>query len=321
MLREHQFVERRQARWTWWDEWLAARRDGQPFVDDHANLPARFRGLCHDLALAQARDYSLDLVDTLQARVLAAHQAIYGATGRGPIPWRRFVTHDLPQRARDEWRLVVASALLLLGSLAAVAIVVVFVPAAADLFLDAADRAGIEAMYDPRGAAQQGRGAPQDWMMYGFYIANNVRIDFQCFAGGILFGAGSVFFLLVNGCVIGAAAGHLTAIGFGPPFWSFVAGHSAFELMGAVLSGAAGLMLGRGLLAPGLSPRRHALAREAAAAVPLLTGAAALTALAAIVEAFWSPLRSVPDSIKYAVGLGLWGLTLLYFLRAGHDAD
>ena len=319
MLREAQFVARRQARWAWWDAWLVARQGGQPTADDA--LAPRFRALCHDLAIAQGRDYSLDLVDTLQARVLAAHQAIYGAAARGPLPWRRFFTHDLPQRVRQEATLVIAATLLLLGSLALVAAVVIVAPAAADLFLGAAERAALERMYDPAGAAQQGRGAEQDWLMYGFYIANNVRIDFQCFAGGILFGAGSVFFLLVNGCVIGAAAGHLTAIGFGPPFWSFVAGHSAFELMGAVLSGAAGLMLGRGLLAPGLSPRRHALAREAAAAVPLLTGAAALTALAAIVEAFWSPLRSVPDSIKYAVGLGLWGLTLLYFLRAGHDAD
>lgn len=319
MLREAQFVARRQARWAWWDTWLVARQSGQP-TDDDALAP-RFRALCHDLAIAQGRDYSLDLVDALQARVLAAHQAIYGASARGPLPWRRFFTHDLPQRVRDEARLVLASGCLLLGSLAVVATLVTFMPAVADLFLGAAERAALERMYDPAGPAQRGRGAEQDWLMYGFYIANNVRIDFQCFAGGILFGAGSVFFLLVNGCVIGAAAGHLTAVGFGTPFWSFVAGHSAFELMGAVLSGAAGLMLGRGLLAPGMYPRRHALAREAAAAVPLLLGAAALTALAAIVEAFWSPLRLVRVTVKYAVGISLWGLTLLYLLRAGRDAD
>lgn len=320
MLREHQFVARRQAQWAWWDGWLAAHQGRQPPTDDQALAP-RFRALCHDLALAQGRDYSLDLVDTLQARVLAAHQAIYGAAARGPLPWRRFLTHDLPRRVRDEGRLVLASAVLLLGSLALVALVVTFVPQVAELFLGPAERAALERMYDPDGAAQQGRGADQDWLMYGFYIANNVRIDFQCFAGGILFGAGSVFFLLVNGCVIGAAAGHLTAVGFGTPFWAFVAGHSAFELMGAVLSGAAGLMLGRGLIAPGMYPRGHALAREATAAVPLLVGAALLTALAAIVEAFWSPLRIVPPPVKYAVGLALWALTVLYLIRAGRDAD
>lgn len=319
MIREHQFVADRQARWAWWDDWLAARRDGQPAGDDATVLAPRFRGLCHDLAIAQARDYSLDLVTALQARVLAAHQAIYGAAARGPAPWRRFFTHDFPQRVRDEHRLVLASAVLLLGSLVLVATLTVFFPVVASIFLGPAERASLEQMYDPAGAAQRGRGAEQDWLMYGFYIANNVRIDFQCFAGGILFGAGSVFFLLVNGCIIGASAGHLTAIGFGTPFGSFVAGHSAFELVGAVLSGAAGLMLGRGLLAPGVWPRRHALAREATRAVPLLVGAATLTALAAIIEAFWSPLRLVPPGLKYAVGVALWALTVLYLARAGRD--
>jgi len=157
--------------------------------------------------------------------------------------------------------------------------------------------------------------------MYGFYIANNVRIDFQCFAGGILFGAGSVFFLLANGVIIGAAARYVTSVGGGVPFWSFVAGHSAFELIGAVLSGASGLMLGRGLLTPGPWPRRHALALEARRAVPLLIGAALLTALAAIVEAFWSPLQIVPPGIKYVVGISLWALTIVYLSRAGRDAE
>lgn len=320
MLREAQFVARRRARWAWWDEWLTSRQAGQPTAEPRA-LASSFRALCHDLAMAQDRDYSLALVDVLQARVMAAQQAIYGAASRGPLPWRRFFTHDLPQRVRDERRLVLISAGLLLGSLAMVATIVAVVPSVAEVFLGPGERAALERMYDPDGAARQGRGADQDWLMYGFYIANNVRIDFQCFAGGILFGAGSVFFLLVNGCMIGAAAGHLTAVGFGQPFWSFVAGHSAFELMGAVLSGAAGLMLGRALIAPGMYPRRHALVREASAAVPLLLGAAALTALAAIVEAFWSPLRAVPVALKYATGIVLWGLTALYLLRAGRDAD
>ena len=157
-----------------------------------------------------------------------------------------------------------------------------------------------------------------NFVLKGLYFS--VMLTIVATIGGILFGAGSVFFLLVNGCVIGAAAGHVTAVGFGTPFWSFVAGHSAFELVGAVLSGAAGLMLGRGLLAPGVWPRSHALALEARRAVPLLIGAALLTALAAIVEAFWSPLRGVSPSIKYTVGIGLWLLTVLYFVRAGRDA-
>jgi len=76
-----------------------------------------------------------------------------------------------------------------------------------------------------------------------------VRIGFQTFAGGLLAGVGSVWFLAANGVVIGAVAGYLTEIGYSETFWSFVAGHSSLELLAIVLSGAAGLRLG-------LAPRR-----------------------------------------------------------------
>ena len=39
--------------------------------------------------------------------------------------------------------------------------------------------------------------------------------------------------------------------------------------------------------------------------------------LAAIVEAFWSPRRFIPDGAKYVVGAALWMLTLSYFTLAG----
>ncbi|MBL8482006.1 MAG: stage II sporulation protein M, partial [Rhodocyclaceae bacterium] len=87
------------------------------------------------------------------------------------------------------------------------------------------------------------------------------------------------------------------------------------------LSGAAGLELGMGLIAPGRSTRAEALRLRAQGALPLLVGAALLTFLAAFIEAFWSPLRSVPLSVKYAVGVIFWLLLALYFGLAGRARD
>ncbi|MDR2625523.1 MAG: stage II sporulation protein M, partial [Zoogloeaceae bacterium] len=110
--------------------------------------------------------------------------------------------------------------------------------------------------------------------MLMYYIGHNVQIDFQCFAGGILFGLGSVFYLVFNGLTLGMVAGHLTEVGYVNTFWGFVAGHSAPELIGAVLSGAAGLKIGYALIAPGRRRRREALTEAARDAVRLLYGAA-----------------------------------------------
>ena len=81
-------------------------------------------------------------------------------------------------------------------------------------------------------------------MMFCFYIWNNVAIDFRIFAGGIAAGAGTMFFLLFNGLHIGAAAGYVNVACDPESFWSFVAGHSSFELLGMVVAGvAAGVSL------------------------------------------------------------------------------
>ena len=64
----------------------------------------------------------------------------------------------------------------------------------------------------------------------GFYVYNNVGIAFRCFATGILFGLGSLFFLIYNGITIGTVLGHVIAAGHGHNILTFVCTHGTFEL-------------------------------------------------------------------------------------------
>jgi len=144
-----------------------------------------------------------------------------------------------------------------------------------------------------------------------------VRIGFQTFAGGMLAGVGSAWFLGANGVIIGAVAGYLVHAGFGETFWSFVAGHSALELMAIVFSGAAGFRLGLAVIAPGNLSRKAALVAAAKPAVRMMYGAALMFLAAAFVEAFWSPLTEIPYDWKIGVGIGAWVVLLAYFLLAG----
>ncbi|QKS29465.1 stage II sporulation protein M [Accumulibacter sp.] len=322
-MKERQYIARRAAEWEAWDRWLAAAgrpRTAAPDGDaaGAAGLPQRFRRLCHDLALVLDRNYSAALAADLHRRVLAAHQRIYGAGEPQGHAWRRFFGGDLPALVRREWRLVLAAGLLLCVPLLGFLLLIQGWPDAAFLLLSPEAVGEIEDMYSPV-AHHLGRprAASSEWAMWGFYIANNVRIDFQAFAGGVAFGLGTVFYLVYNGLHIGAIAGHLTQIGYVSTFWGFVAGHSAFELTGAVLAGAAGLKLGTALVAPGRQTRLAALRQHARVAVKLLYGAAALTLLAAFIEAFWSPRPDIPLASKVAVGGALWVLTWAYLLFAG----
>ena len=153
--------------------------------------------------------------------------------------------------------------------------------------------------------------------MFGFYVMNNVGIGFRSFAGGIFFGVGSALILAVNGLIIGATAGHLTRLGFGSTFWPFVVGHGALELTAIAICGAAGLLLGQALLAPGRQTRLAALRTRARSAIVLVLGAMAMLVLAAVIEAFWSPLPMVPTAVKVAFGTLWWILVALYFTKAG----
>ncbi len=330
MVREVQFIERRAAEWEEWDRALAPgrKRAGEAAAAiPPERLAGSFRRLCRDLALARDRQYSAVLAETLQKRVLAAHQRVYGAGGQGWAGLQAifaFAAAGFPRLVREEWRVVSLAALLFFLPIAIMLSVLPSFPEAVYLVLSPEQAEHYQAMYSPE-ARHLGRPpkASSQWAMWGFYIANNVRIDFQCFAGGMLFGIGAVFFMLYNGLSIGTVAGYLTQLGYIHTFWGFVAGHSAFELIGAVLSGAAGLKLGHALIAPGRKPRLVALKDNARTAVRLLYGAATLTFFAAFIEAFWSPLRSVPFEIKIAVGIALWALTLAYLLLGGrrrHDA-
>jgi uncharacterized membrane protein SpoIIM required for sporulation len=322
-MKEARFVALRQSSWEAWDRLLAAagrgrRRARADFPPAPDELPRRYRALCRDLALAVDRQYSGVLVDSLRDRVLTAHQAVYGARRSGGREALRFLLHGVPALVRSEWRFTLAAALLffvpLLGMIAALQ----FFPDAVYLLLSPEYAGQAEEMYAPDSPRLgRPRDASTEWKMWGFYVFNNLRIDLQCFAGGVAFGLGSVFFLAYNGLVIGAVAGYLTQLGYIETFWGFVAGHSSFELIGAVLSGAAGLKLGMALVAPGRRSRARALREESREAVRLLFGAVTLTFVAAFVEAFWSPLRGVPVELKYGVGIALWCVLGGWLLLAG----
>jgi uncharacterized membrane protein SpoIIM required for sporulation len=156
-------------------------------------------------------------------------------------------------------------------------------------------------------------------MMFGYYVMHNIGIAFQTFAAGLLFGLGSVFFLIFNGLVIGAVSGHLTEIGYGQTFWSFVIGHGAFELTAIALAGAAGLQLGWALIAPGHLTRGESLRLAAHKSVQMLCGVMVFLVIAAFIEAYWSSTTGISPWVKYAIGAALWLAVAAYLGLAGRN--
>ena len=180
------------------------------------DVPAgRLSQVCRDLALAKDRRYSARLVEALQRRVLAAHQAVYGAAPAGRNAILDFVGGGFPP-----WFGTSGASFLPLRCSSSSPLVAGLAPASLSIrtaFTTCLPRTGLAITRTCTDAPTWA--APVRQAMNGkcgMYIAHNVRIDFQCFAGGIAFGVGSIFYLVHNGLAIGAVAGHLT-LGYAKP--------------------------------------------------------------------------------------------------------
>jgi uncharacterized membrane protein SpoIIM required for sporulation len=302
-------------RWTRIAALLAALERGES--EGAAELPALYRQLCQDLALARERQLSGSLVAELNELALAGHRLLYQARTGQIRGLGAFLARDFPRAVRGEWRLVAVLHALFYGLALALAALAWTHPDLIYSFLDPANVQEMEAMYDPAGpVATEARGAGTDASMFGFYIWNNISIAFRTFASGLVLGVGTLASVILNALNFGLIASHLIREGSAQPFFTFVIAHASFELTAILLSGVAGMRLGLAVLAPGPRSRVAALRHAAHSSLPIVAGAAVMLLIAAAIEAFWSP-RLFPAPIKYAVGASLWGLVALWLLAAG----
>ena len=326
-MNQEQFTAQHDAEWRRLEAWItpgkksANKADEKASVEEFAGL---YRRCCQHLALARSRLYSHTLINRLNKIVIQSHARLYGARRNLLHDVVRYVLRDFPAQVRAEWRPVLASAALLYLSMIAMVGAILIDPDMVYTMMDGEQLRQFEYMYDPahldKLGRSAGREADSDLMMFGFYVKNNTGIGFRTFASGLFFGLGTLLTLLFNGLHIGAAAGHMTHLGYIQTFWGFVAGHSALELNAIVLSGAAGFKLGLALMAPGRRTRLGALKEESKNALMLMYGAAGMFILAGMVEAFWSPIRSIPPEVKYLVGIGMWFVVIGYFVFGGRRA-
>lgn len=281
-------------------------------------FPQNFRTVCHHLALAKHRRYSPQLVDRLNALVIDAHHRFYQKNRRFRYQWLDFIVFEFPLAIRRNARFVLLALALFTLPLLVMGVGCYNNNELIYSVAPAEQVQSFESMYDPD-AEKIGRerDSETDLAMFGFYIKNNIGVSFRTFAGGILFGVGSIFFLVFNGLSIGSVAGHLTQMGYTSTFYPFVVGHGAFELTAIVFSGAAGMKLGYALIAPGTLSRLDALRVAGREAVIIVYGSTLMLIIAAFLEAFWSSSAALPVAVKYSVGGCFWALVTIYFLFAG----
>ena len=319
------FEQLYQAEWTELEALLEDVRRGTRAAGataSGARAATLYRCACEHLALARARAYPAYIIDRLERMTSAAHQLIYHQREFGVARLGRLVAVDFPLAVRaHRWYVAVATALFVVPTIV-IGLLVYSRPELILSIVDSDTAAEFERMYSSSAQSiGRMRTASTDWMMFGYYIRNNISVAFQCFAGGLFAGVGSIFFLAVNGAFGGALAGYLTERGLSNTFFSFVATHAAFELTAIVLAGAAGMRIGHALLAPGRLTRPQALILASREVVIILYGVTALLVVAAGIEAFWSSASWLEPTLKYGVASLCWAAVFGYLIFQGRRAD
>lgn len=287
-----------------------------------ASFASRYRRLCHFHALAKDRHYSSHLVDKLGDLVVRGHQQLYRRKQPLAQQFISFIVADFPRLVREHQTYIWwATAFLYVPGLL-IYWAILWQPDLVYTITSPEQVSSFESMYDPQNRTLgSARESDTNVQMFGFYISNNIGVSFRTFASGILFGVGSIFFLIYNGLLMGAVAGHLTNAGFTETFFTFVVGHGSFELTAICISGAAGLLLGHALLAPGNLSRVESLKRAAAVAIKLVYGVIIMLVIAAFIEAFWSSNNILLPWQKYSVGGVLWAVVIGYLVFSGRNLN
>jgi len=303
------FVRLRRPIWEGFERQLAATGESWRGLR-HADLEEmalRYRQVLHDHALAAARYPGTAAARRLQNLAVEGTRRLQGSRGDGVRGLGYFFTRAFPRAFRRQLDLLgVALALFLLANLIGLSMAVLR-PALSLSLLGPEAVAGLE----------QGHLWTESLVTTvppafssSRIATNNIAVALVAWSGGILAGLVPLYVVLLNGLLLGAMTGVTWHYGLVADFFGFIAAHGPLELTLILVSAAAGLGIGRAVVAAGDRPRSLALREAGRAALVVLLGCLPWFVLLALVEVFVSPSPDLPVPLKLAVGVGLEALFL-----------
>lgn len=322
-MNRERFIKQRRTDWQQFETLLRRMkklRVSQWQGQDISSLSRLYRSICYDLSLVQSREWGSRLELYLNDLVAQGHNCLYRSPPRSLNTVVDFLIKDFPRLLRKRKAFFFVALATFVVPFVAAMIVAIIDPVIAEQVIDRMAMEDAGEMYsDDLYERDDSDFAEQRVSMAGFYVWNNVGIAFRCFGLGAFFGIGTVFTLLFNGLILGTITGFIVNQGHSDNFFSFVITHGSFELTAIVIAGAAGLLIGWGMVHPGDRTRLESLRFHGLEGIQLACGAGVMLGIAALLEAFFSPLP-IPHIIKYVVGTFMWILVFAYLAFAGREA-
>ncbi|OSO90693.1 hypothetical protein B7O87_07675 [Cylindrospermopsis raciborskii CENA303] len=275
-------------------------------------LASLYRSITADLARARTYNVSRTLVQSLQLLATRAYTQIY--QGSRKQEWEaviQFYHWGFPAVVQQTFPYIItATALFILGML-----VGWWYSWQDPRFMSLLVPESLISQVRDRGELWMGSIVGMEPLASSNIMINNISVSFSAVAGGITGGLFTIYILVFNGLLIGSIATLVGENNLAYPFWAFVFPHGALELPAIFFAGAAGLLLGRGILFPGKYLRVEAIKYYSSLAAQLVFGIVPLLIVAGIIEGFFSPNPIIPDPVKYLAGLAILILLVMYCKR------
>lgn len=148
-----------------------------------------------------------------------------------------------------------------------------------------------------------------------FHITfNNIRVSFWTFICGILFSAGTYWFLFTNGIMLGTFQYFFYKKGLLWASFLSIWIHGTIEISCIIIAGAAGIILGNSIMFPDTNSRIKSIQIGARRATKVFLGIIPFIIMAGFLESFVTRLTEHHWSIRLSIILASLAFIVLYFI-------
>ncbi len=317
-LRSDRFRLERESDWRRLDHIVSRMEKGgvrKVEDDDLLDLPKLYRIAASSLSVARETSLDAATIQYLEGLVQRAWFQVYGPR-KGFFRWfRGFVFGGWSQAVREIW-LDICIALFAMVAGAVVGWLLVtrdtewyyrLVPEGlAGSRIPGASR---ENLLETVGTADGTVGLSA---FAAYLFSNNAGVCILAFALGFAFGIPSLLLLIHNTAMLGAMLWLFFTGGAGIEFAAWLSVHGTTELFGILLSGAAGLHIGRSMAFPGQLSVLDAAAHSGRRAAVVMVGVVIMMIVAGVLEAFPRQLVAGTQD-RFVIGGAFLAFWLAYF--------
>jgi len=150
----------------------------------------------------------------------------------------------------------------------------------------------------------------EEGSMFMAITINNIRVSFLCFILGFIAGIGTIYILISNGIMVGVFQYFFYQKGLFLTSFLTIWIHGTIEISAIIIAGAAGIILGNGMLFPKSYDRNISLLLSSKKALKIILGIVPLFVIAGFLESFVTRLTELPMVVKILI----IGLSLLFIL-------